>query len=137
MSNRPVARPASTAFANLKPTIIRQPARSAVSAESEARLLESSVPAAPAVEAVPVLRAVAEDAPQPYSAATALPSQISSQAPALLQRKRKPVLIPVTFRMPQPLKDRLEKIAKLYEINQTDLINEAIELNLRRYLAEE
>lgn len=135
MSNRPVARPASTAFANLKPTIIRQPARSAVSAESEARLLDSP---APAVETVPALRAVAEEVPQPYPAATALPSQISSQAPpTLLQRKRKPVLIPVTFRMPQPLKDRLERIAKLYEINQTDLINEAIELNLRRYLAEE
>ncbi|SNT27035.1 hypothetical protein SAMN05421770_106212 [Granulicella rosea] len=122
MSNRTVARPASTAFANLKPTIIRQPARSPVSAESEARLLDS-----PPLETTPAIQAVAEQGPS-----TALPGQM----PALLQRRRKPVLIPVTFRMPQPLKDRLEKIAAMYEINQTDLINEAIELNLKRYLAE-
>jgi hypothetical protein len=36
--------------------------------------------------------------------------------------------------MPQSLKHRLEKTARDREINQTDLINEAIELNLSRYL---
>jgi hypothetical protein len=51
----------------------------------------------------------------------------------LLTKKKRDVLIPVTFRMPQSLKLRLEKIARDREINQTDLINEAIELNLSRY----
>ena len=41
--------------------------------------------------------------------------------------------MPVTFRMPQSLKERLEQTARQHEVNQTDLINEAIDLNLRRY----
>jgi hypothetical protein len=44
------------------------------------------------------------------------------------------VLVPVTFRTKQSLKELLEKVAKEREINQTDLINEGIELNLKRYL---
>ncbi|MGI4827151.1 MAG: ribbon-helix-helix protein, CopG family [Janthinobacterium lividum] len=53
---------------------------------------------------------------------------------ALLQKKRRDRLLLVSFRMPQGLKERLEEAAKRHELNQTDIINEAIELNLQRYL---
>ncbi|MGI4756175.1 MAG: ribbon-helix-helix domain-containing protein [Janthinobacterium lividum] len=52
----------------------------------------------------------------------------------LLQKKKRERLLLVSFRMPQSLKEKLEQAAKTHEINQTDLINEAIEMNLRRYL---
>lgn len=68
-------------------------------------------------------RASAQHAP-----AAALPAR------ALLTKKTRDLLIPVTFRMPQSLKARLEEAARLHEVNQTDLINEAIDLNLQRYL---
>jgi len=51
-----------------------------------------------------------------------------------LIKKKKERLLLVSFRMPQSLKEKLERVAKLHEVNQTDLINEAIELNLQRYL---
>jgi hypothetical protein len=51
----------------------------------------------------------------------------------LLTKKRREVLVPVTFRIPQSLKEQLNDVARKHELNQTDLINEGIELNLQRY----
>ena len=136
MPNRPSVK---SAFENLRPTIVREPARSAVTAEAEARLLDrptprpspgsgrqaSTEPAAPpaAREAVP---------PQPVPALPAGNSPF--QAGSLLQKKKRDRLLLVSFRMPQGLKEKLEEAARRHELNQTDLINEAIELNLQRYL---
>jgi len=52
----------------------------------------------------------------------------------LLLRKKRERLLLVSFRMPQGLKEKLEFAAKKHEINQTDIINEAIEMNLQRYV---
>ena len=57
----------------------------------------------------------------------------SFHSTTLLTKKKREVLVPVTFRIPQSLKERLNEIAKQHELNQTDLINEGIELNLQRY----
>ncbi len=130
MSSRPAGR---TAFEGLRPTIMREPLRTPVSSDAEARLLDKptesqpelvsgSPPASgegnsPNVEAI-----LADEASRPFP------------SPRLLTKKKRDLLIPVTFRMPQSLKHRLEKTARDREINQTDLINEAIELNLSRYL---
>lgn len=130
MSSRPSGR---TAFDNLRPTILRQPLRSPVSAEAEARLLDSPTSSTAgdlgSNTAVPLsLKAV-----QPAVESTVISEVVSLPGRALLKKKRRDLLIPVTFRMPKSLKDRLESIAELHEINQTDLINEAIDLNLQRY----
>ena len=120
MSSRPVGR---TAFENLRPTILRQPARTVVSAEAESRLLDlADTPT----------KKESEDDHLVETASSEPEKQYASSAP-LLTRKKRDLLIPVTFRMPQQLKERLEEIAKLHELNQTDLINEAIRLNLQRY----
>jgi len=87
---------------------------------------------APRVPATPVVSSglTAPTAIAPDAAA--VPDTFSSKQ--LLTKKRREVLVPVTFRMNQSLKELLEKVAKDREINQTDLINEGIELNLKRYL---
>ncbi|RRA50381.1 hypothetical protein D1Y84_00615 [Acidipila sp. EB88] len=53
---------------------------------------------------------------------------------SLLKKKQRERSVLVSFRMPQSLKDKLELAAQKHEVNQTDLINEAIDLNLQRYL---
>ena len=129
MSNRPAV---ANAFDNLKPTIVRTPARTPVPADAEARLLEADPTggegkgsAKPAVEdRIEVQTAT----PRAEAESAALPGR------GLLTKKKRDFLVPVTFRMPQTLKQKLEKVAKFHEINQTDLINEAIDLNLQRYV---
>lgn len=119
-----------SAFQNLRPTILREPTRSSVSAEAEARLLDTAVPVASKITA-------ATDSSHPHT-----PDRVnqtsSERSPSaigtLLQKKKRERLLLVSFRMPQSLKEKLEQAAKTHEINQTDLINEAIEMNLRRYL---
>ena len=125
MSSRPTGR---TAFEGLRPTIIREPKRSLVDAEAEGRLLETSMPAQP----LP-LEPEGKEPIQEGSASARQEADIFHSR-KLLTKKKRDVLIPVTFRMPQSLKERLEKTAKARELNQTDLINEAIELNLSRYV---
>ena len=131
MSNRPSVK---SAFENLRPTIMREPSRSAVSAEAEARLLDK--PTQQNASAVSEANAPPLEQVQPSyrsaegSATVATPFR----AGTLLQKKKRDRLLLVSFRMPQGLKEKLEQAAKMHELNQTDLINEAIELNLQRYL---
>ena len=131
MSSRPAGR---TAFENLRPTILRQPSRSHVSAEAEARLLDSPPAPAEQGEGSAALRSIqAREEFAAPSLASIADEVAALPARALLKKKKRDLLVPVTFRMPQSLKERLEQTAKLHEINQTDLINEAIDLNLQRY----
>lgn len=131
MSSRPSVK---SAFENLRPTIMREPSRSPISAEAEARLLDKPEQA---------LNAPAERTPAPVGAneepaiknrSTAPLSTATFATGTLLQKKKRERLLLVSFRMPQELKEKLELAAKTHELNQTDLINEAIELNLQRYL---
>ncbi len=122
MSSRPAGR---TAFENLRPTILRQPTRTIVTPEAEARLLDSTSTVASDVPPTQVISSPA--------VAVSTHQLAEHPAPGLLQKKKKDFLVPVTFRMPQSLKERLERTARLHEVNQTDLINEAIDLNLQRY----
>lgn len=131
MSGRPAVK---SPFENLRPTIVREPSRTAISAEAEARLLDK--PEQPFI-------AVAEKSvnPDPKTAQTSAaeePTFVPDVSPfvqaSLLKKKRRDRLLLVSFRMPQTLKERLEDAAKKHEVNQTDIINEAIELNLQRYL---
>ena len=122
-----------SAFDNLRPTILREPNRSAVSPEAEARLLQrrehpSDAAAEPSI--VPDIQA------QQDGQGPANPAQAAAPFPAgsLLQSKKRERLLLVSFRMPQSLKEKLEAAAKRHDLNQTDLINEGIELNLQRYL---
>ena len=128
MSNRPAI---ASAFGNLKPTIVRSPSRTPVTADAEARLLE--INPSPAYEKG-MAKSPVEDRIETRTVASG-PEVESAALPGrgLLTKKKRDILIPVTFRMPQSLKEKLEKAAKLHEINQTDLINEAIDLNLQRY----
>ena len=153
MSGRSVAK---SAFQNLRPTIMREPARSSISAAAEAQLLDQSAPqqdihtdiqpAVPTNQHAPThtdrhkaiqlaVQAPGHTGVQPVfleerPAATA---QAAPPLPLLLKKKRERLLL-VSFRMPQSLKEKLELAAKTHEINQTDIINEAIEINLQRYL---
>ena len=122
MSGRPVVK---SAFQNLRPTIMREPTRSTVSVEAEERLLTTTANA----HSNP---AVAVDSAT-SSKMNIGESQQLSESPLLLKKKRERLLL-VSFRMPQGLKEQLEHVAKKHEINQTDIINEAIQINLQRYL---
>jgi hypothetical protein len=51
----------------------------------------------------------------------------------LLRKKNKPRLVLVTFRMREDVKLELERLATSLEVNQSDLINQGVELNLERY----
>ena len=116
-----------SAFENLRPTILREPTRSMVSPEAEARLLDS--PASPTMETT------APTEHEPAQATEPVPAPLSPVLTGtLLQKKKRERLLLVSFRMPQSLKEKLEYAAKTHEINQTDLINEAIEMNLQRYI---
>lgn len=132
MPSRPSVK---SAFENLRPTIMREPSRSAVSAEAEARLLDKPEQSIDA----PAHRTTSPIAENEEPAIEITRSLSPSSTPAfgtgtLLQKKRRERLLLVSFRMPQGLKEKLELAAKTHELNQTDLINEAIELNLQRYL---
>lgn len=130
MPSRPSVK---SAFENLRPTIMREPTRSPVTAEAEARLLDKPAPrSTPPVE----IRASAEPAAPPEMTQVQPVSTPGSpfSAGSLLQKKKRGRLLLVSFRMPQGLKEKLEEAARRHELNQTDLINEAIELNLQRYL---
>lgn len=130
MPSRPSVK---SAFDNLRPTIMREPSRSAVSAEAEARLLDKREPQAAPMEQP------RQSAEPPRAEESTMPSvSAAAESPfgsgSLLQKKKRDRLLLVSFRMPQGLKEKLELAAKRHEVNQTDLINEAIELNLQRYL---
>ena len=159
MSSRPTGR---NAFDNLRPSIVREPSRKTIPPDAEARVLDLPIDDSHNVAVEPTTIAHAVEAPPVSTPAPApLVSAIAPTAPAtppptlvvpaatappaiaardtfssthLLTKKKREVLVPVTFRMNQSLKELLEKVAKEREINQTDLINEGIELNLKRYL---
>ena len=130
MSGRPSVK---SAFENLRPTILREPVRSAVSAEAEARLLHTP-PAAPPVDSEIGPAPKQPQGRDPDSVPGPTSSTPSLNSGNLLQKKKRERLLLVSFRMPQSLKEKLEHAAKTHEINQTDLINEAIEINLQRYV---
>ena len=131
MPSRPSVR---SAFENLRPTIMREPSRSAVSAEAEALLLDKPTQQGISGKKDAVTPRVVHKEQHDTAAAESatLPTPFSSGS--LLRKKKRDRLLLVSFRMPQGLKERLEEAAKRHELNQTDLINEAIELNLQRYL---
>lgn len=123
MSNRP---PIRSAFDGLRPSIVREPSRAPIASKDETRLLETTAGPAPLDEPrSPDVLLPPEDMGTPQS--------VAFPAAPLLSKKKREVLVPVTFRIPQVLKERLNEIAKRYDLNQTDLINEGIELNLQRY----
>ena len=121
MSNRPGVK---SAFEGLRPSIVREPSRSVIAPQDEAALLQpsraASDAAAPAAPSIPSRPTESQAAP-------------AFSGNALLTKKRREVLVPVTFRIPQSLKEQLNEVAKKHELNQTDLINEGIQLNLQRY----
>jgi hypothetical protein len=121
MSNRPAVK---SAFEGLRPSIVREPSRSVIKPQDESKLLQATV--------YPPLEQVQEQAKDSRSDSRKEPSSVFSGA-TLLTKKRREVLIPVTFRIPQSLKEQLNDVARKHELNQTDLINEGIELNLQRY----
>ncbi len=118
----------TSAFQNLRPTIMREPARSTVSPEAEARLFEI-----PEIGRDPNEVTEAERSGSEKEASTNI--SISNNPPVpLLHKKKRERLLLVSFRMPQGLKEKLELVAKTHEINQTDIINEGLIMNLQRYL---
>ena len=125
MSGRPAVK---SAFQNLRPTIMREPTRSTVSVEAEERLLRTP-------EKAHIASPITGDATDNGSSSQeiAIKGTQPSAGPLLLKKKRERLLL-VSFRMPQGLKEQLELVAKKHEINQTDIINEAIQMNLQRYL---
>ena len=131
MSGRPAVR---SPFDNLRPTIVREPSRTVISADAEFRLLDK-----PEQPSVPLTQELVASEPRiPEAAAEDVATKIP-EGPlfghgTILKKKKRDRLLLVSFRMPQTLKERLESAAKRHEVNQTDIINEAIELNLQRYL---
>jgi hypothetical protein len=119
MSNRPAVK---SAFEGLRPSIVREPSRAVIAPQDESKLLNTPIP--PLVE---------DPAQHHFQSPTDTARESTFSTPGLLKKKRREVLVPVTFRIPQTLKERLNEIAKKHELNQTDLINEGIELNLQRY----
>ena len=124
MSSRPAVK---SAFEGLRPSIVREPSRSVIAPQDEAALLQPVKPTS-VPEEIPVL-----SSPTAPEEALELPTAPVFASNTLLTKKRREVLVPVTFRIPQSLKEQLNEIAKRHELNQTDLINEAIQLNLQRY----
>ncbi len=124
MSNRPAVK---SAFEGLRPSIVREPSRSVIAAQDEAALLQPAK-ASPAAQEAPMASKV-----QSVEAAAEPPAAPAFAGNTLLTKKRREVLVPVTFRIPQSLKEQLNEVAKKHELNQTDLINEGIQLNLQRY----
>ena len=131
MSGRPSVK---SAFENLRPTILREPVRSTVSPEAEARLLQTPAAAVSSIKAETALEREPPQSKQPALASAPPPAALPTNSGTLLQKKKRERLLLVSFRMPQSLKEKLEHAARTHEINQTDLINEAIEINLQRYV---
>ncbi|WP_263385562.1 hypothetical protein [Granulicella arctica] len=125
MSGRPTV---TSAFQNLRPTIMREPNRSNVSAEAEERLL-----ATPKHQPTRTTTVTPEESKSNPGDTGSISGAQSVGGPLLLSKKRERLLL-VSFRMPQALKEQLEFVAKKHEINQTDIINEAILMNLQRYM---
>ena len=123
MSNRPAVK---SAFEGLRPSIVREPARIVIAPQDESKLLET-------VKASPQAALDEEPKPVPATPQKSAEEEKSFHSATLLTKKRREILVPVTFRIPQSLKEKLNEIAKQHELNQTDLINEGIELNLQRY----
>ena len=123
MSNRPAVK---SAFEGLRPSIVREPARTVIAPQDELNLLET-------MKMPPHMTRVEESKPAPPTPQASVEVEKSFHSATLLTKKKREVLVPVTFRIPQSLKEQLHEIAKLHELNQTDLINEGIELNLQRY----
>jgi hypothetical protein len=121
MSNRPAVK---SAFEGLRPSIVREPSRSVIKPQDESKLLQTTV--------YPPPDQAQEQAKDSESDFRNKPSSAFPGA-TLLTKKRREVLVPVTFRIPQSLKEQLNDVARKHELNQTDLINEGIELNLQRY----
>lgn len=122
MPSRPAVK---SAFEGLRPSIVREPSRTVIAAHHEDALLQQ------AKEPDSQVLSASSQTPE-FAKASALQAS-ELQKPGLLTKKRREVLIPVTFRIPQTLKEQLNEVAKKHELNQTDLINEGIELNLQRY----
>ena len=120
MSSRPAVK---SAFEGLRPSIVREPSRSVIAPNDEAALLQPAK-AVPAAEVIPSFPSPEPTPEMPVSAFA---------GNTLLTKKRRELLVPVTFRIPQSLKEQLNEVAKKHELNQTDLINEGIQLNLQRY----
>jgi len=125
MSGRPIV---TSAFQNLRPTIMREPTRSNVSVEAEERLL-----ATPKHQPTKTIISAPEESKSKANNKAPTADAQSAGGPLLLSKKRERLLL-VSFRMPQTLKEKLEFVAKKHEINQTDIINEAIQMNLQRYM---
>ncbi len=123
MSSRPAVK---SAFEGLRPSIVREPSRSVIAPNDEAALLQPAK-AVPAAEVIPSF-----PSPEPARESPEIPISAFAGNP-LLTKKRRELLVPVTFRIPQSLKEQLNEVAKKHELNQTDLINEGIQLNLQRY----
>ena len=123
MSSRPAVK---SAFEGLRPSIVREPSRSVIAPNDEAALLQPANTTLTA-EHIPVFSSTKAAQPSESASASAFADS------TLLTKKRREVLVPVTFRIPQSLKEQLNEIAKKHELNQTDLINEGIQLNLQRY----
>ncbi len=123
MSNRPAVK---SAFEGLRPSIVREPARTVIAPQDESKLLET-------VKTYAQTPRDEEPKPAPPTPQEPAREEKSFLRATLLTKKKREVLVPVTFRIPQSLKEKLNEIAKQHELNQTDLINEGIELNLQRY----
>ncbi len=124
MSSRPAVK---SAFEGLRPSIVREPSRSIIAAQDEAALLQ------PVKTTSATQQILAEASPTSVEAAAESHASPAFAGNTLLTKKRREVLVPVTFRIPQSLKEQLNEVAKKHELNQTDLINEGIQLNLQRY----
>ena len=123
MSSRPAVK---SAFEGLRPSIVREPSRAVIAPQDEVALLAQAKPAAKTAS-LPVSEAPA------LTIEASAPDDSAFPRAGLLTKKRKELLIPVTFRIPQTLKEQLNEVSKRHELNQTDLINEGIMLNLKRY----
>lgn len=122
MPSRPAVK---SAFEGLRPSIVREPSRAVIAPHHEDALLQQAKE--------PASQVVATSSQTSEFAQISAPQASELPIPGLLTKKKREVLIPVTFRIPQTLKEQLNEIAKKHELNQTDLINEGIELNLQRY----
>lgn len=123
MSNRTGVK---SAFEGLRPSIVREPARITIAPQDESKLLDNR--ATDKVEAALTAATVSGSDSHTVTAQTA------AFHGTLLTKRKREVLVPVTFRIPQTLKEELNEVAKRHELSQTDLINEGIKLNLQRYV---
>jgi hypothetical protein len=135
MSSRPAGKP--SAFDGLRPTVLREPVRRQITPDAEALILQSDASTNGAGGAINN----EAQANRPMTGAVPIPTAVSDAEPVntplpsapLLRKKTKPRLVLVTFRMREDVKLELERLATSLEVNQSDLINQGVELNLERY----